>query len=445
MKAYAKKPERESRTPDSNSGGPGQSPVEVILQHYKKHHTQPSTAEEERIAAKPEPAQRKRRDEENGSQEKPDTDSTLPKEEAISHTSENHTGMPDRLRSNIETLSGYSLKDVRVHYNSTQPTQLQALAYTQGTEIHIAPGQERYLPHEAWHVVQQKQGRVEPTRQLQGLPVNDNEQLEKEADVMGEQAVQMKAHWSPLAKEKNVIQYGKTNKLLRPKFTKQTQKAVPVTAGQHRRHIVMSSRMRAAIWAYHNASLEPSQQEARRTQLQTFIGSTGTLRTEMQTAANITHNYIQNLFPGDGGENSAIGLAVNDLFEIANRIESGELNDLKKVTDAVNKWVQKGIFGFAAAHKASLGQFILEYLQSIPEGTPLETVAKVMSDFAFTCSFDLPYQRTPGEDKFPSGFNAAKQGQLLSIAQNIEQIIREPADNSILLYGDNCLGLLKQL
>lgn len=26
--------------------------------------------------------------------------------------------------------------------------------------IYIAPGQEKYLPHEAWHVVQQKQERV---------------------------------------------------------------------------------------------------------------------------------------------------------------------------------------------------------------------------------------------------------------------------------------------
>jgi hypothetical protein len=27
------------------------------------------------------------------------------------------------------------------------------------------PGQEQHLPHEAWHVVQQKQGRVKPTGQ----------------------------------------------------------------------------------------------------------------------------------------------------------------------------------------------------------------------------------------------------------------------------------------
>lgn len=49
--------------------------------------------------------------------------------------------------------------------------------------------QKKHLLHEAWHVVQQKQGRVQPTMQMQGVNVNDNEGLEKEADVMGEKAV----------------------------------------------------------------------------------------------------------------------------------------------------------------------------------------------------------------------------------------------------------------
>jgi hypothetical protein len=97
----------------------------------------------------------------------------------------NRTGLPDNLKTGVENLSGYSMDDVRVHYNSPKPAQLQALAYTQGTDIHVAPGQEKHLPHEAWHVVQQMQGRVQPTVQLQGVNVNDDEGLEKEADVMG--------------------------------------------------------------------------------------------------------------------------------------------------------------------------------------------------------------------------------------------------------------------
>jgi len=107
---------------------------------------------------------------------------------------ENKTGLPDKLKKGIENLSGYSMDDVRVHRNSDKPTQLQAYAYAQGTDIHLGPGQEKHLPHEAWHVVQQKQGRVKPTMQMKGkVHVNDDVGLEKEADVMGARALQVKA------------------------------------------------------------------------------------------------------------------------------------------------------------------------------------------------------------------------------------------------------------
>jgi hypothetical protein len=101
----------------------------------------------------------------------------------------NNTGLPDHLKSGIENLSGISMDDVKVNYNSAQPAQLNAHAYAQGNRIHLAPGQEKHLPHEAWHVVQQKQGRVKPTAQLKGrVNVNDNEALETEATAMGAKA-----------------------------------------------------------------------------------------------------------------------------------------------------------------------------------------------------------------------------------------------------------------
>lgn len=103
---------------------------------------------------------------------------------------ENKTGLPDQIKSGVENLSGISLNDVKVHYNSAKPAQLQAHAYAQGTDIHVAPGQEKHLAHEAWHVVQQKQGRVKPTMQMKGnVNVNDDAGLEKEADEMGAQAL----------------------------------------------------------------------------------------------------------------------------------------------------------------------------------------------------------------------------------------------------------------
>lgn len=117
----------------------------------------------------------------------------LASRQLASQAKPNRTGLPDRLKSGIEQLSGLSMDGVRVHYNSSRPAQLQAHAYAQGSDIHLAPGQEQHLPHEAWHVVQQAQGRVRPTLQMKGnVLVNDDAGLEAEADVMGSQAMQGK-------------------------------------------------------------------------------------------------------------------------------------------------------------------------------------------------------------------------------------------------------------
>jgi Domain of unknown function (DUF4157) len=102
----------------------------------------------------------------------------------------NNTGLPQQLKAGVESLSGMSLDHVKVHYNSDKPAQLNAHAYAQGSEIHVAPGQEQHLPHEAWHVVQQAQGRVQATMQMKGgVGVNDDPGLVREADLMGQEAM----------------------------------------------------------------------------------------------------------------------------------------------------------------------------------------------------------------------------------------------------------------
>lgn len=94
----------------------------------------------------------------------------------------NLTGIPNGLKMRFENLSGFSFDDVRVKYNSDKPAQLHALAYTQGNQVHIGPGQEKHLGHELGHVVQQRQGRVNPTSYIGAIKLNDNAVLEKEAD-----------------------------------------------------------------------------------------------------------------------------------------------------------------------------------------------------------------------------------------------------------------------
>ncbi|HXC55046.1 MAG TPA: DUF4157 domain-containing protein [Rhizomicrobium sp.] len=108
----------------------------------------------------------------------------------------NRTGLPDGLKAGVEAVSGLSLDRVRVHYASPEPARLDAHAFTRGSDIHLAPGQERHLPHEAWHVVQQAEGRVRPTLDIGGTQVNDDAGLEREADRFGESSM---AHGRSLA------------------------------------------------------------------------------------------------------------------------------------------------------------------------------------------------------------------------------------------------------
>jgi hypothetical protein len=76
--------------------------------------------------------------------------------------------IPEPLRQGIAALSGHDLADVTVHRDSPASAQLQAHVYVQGNAIHLGPGQDRHLPNEAWHVVQQGQGRVRETMQMTG-------------------------------------------------------------------------------------------------------------------------------------------------------------------------------------------------------------------------------------------------------------------------------------
>ncbi|MGB3465151.1 MAG: DUF4157 domain-containing protein, partial [Cyclobacteriaceae bacterium] len=148
------------------------------------------------------------------------TDGTKPlsNHNAISNTFEkdDRNDLPGQLKTNIESLSGYSMDDVKVHYNSSKPAQLNAYAYAQGNQIHLGPGQEKYLPHEAWHVVQQKQGRVKATKQYQGkVSINNDTVLEKEADVMGRRAERFKM--APFVSNK-LSQTGTGNDICQGKF-----------------------------------------------------------------------------------------------------------------------------------------------------------------------------------------------------------------------------------
>ncbi|GEM_PF-2922740 len=245
MREYTRQPERQSRTLDSNPRASKQAPIADILQAYKdrtlgrpiqrtsaededllqaksanqasihdilqryKETTQryASNEKDELLQDNFETAQRAVEDNDELLQGKFDSSSNAEQVPIQREVKPNNTGLPDNLKIGIENLSGYNIDDVKVHYNSDKPAQLQALAYAQGTDIHLAPREEKRLPHEAWHVVQQKQGRVKPTVQMQGIQVNDNEELEHEADVMGEKAVKIKLNIPENTNEKSTQQF----------------------------------------------------------------------------------------------------------------------------------------------------------------------------------------------------------------------------------------------
>ncbi|MEH2387894.1 MAG: DUF4157 domain-containing protein [Nostoc sp.] len=104
--------------------------------------------------------------------------------------------MPAPVRSKMENSFGANFGDVNIHTDSHQAKSMGALAFTQGSNVHFAPGQynpqsssgQALLGHELTHVVQQRAGRVAVPHQSKGAPINADPSLETEADQIGAKA-----------------------------------------------------------------------------------------------------------------------------------------------------------------------------------------------------------------------------------------------------------------
>lgn len=103
--------------------------------------------------------------------------------------------LPEPLRAKMEDAFDFSFAHVRVSEGPEAPA-VGAQAYTQGTDVHFAPGQyqpdsaggQDLVGHELAHVVQQHEGRVPTTTQFKGVGGNDDAGLEREADELGGRA-----------------------------------------------------------------------------------------------------------------------------------------------------------------------------------------------------------------------------------------------------------------
>ncbi|WP_299464968.1 DUF4157 domain-containing protein [uncultured Microscilla sp.] len=97
-----------------------------------------------------------------------------------------------QVKANVSNIMGVDVTQAKVNYNSGKPAQLKAEAYAQGNTVEIAPGKEKHLGHELAHIGQQAQGRVQPTIQgNNGIGINNDPKLEKEADDIGDKAMSM--------------------------------------------------------------------------------------------------------------------------------------------------------------------------------------------------------------------------------------------------------------
>ena len=101
--------------------------------------------------------------------------------------------LAEPVRRSMETLFGADFADVRIHVGAA-PAALGAIAFTSGTDIHVAPGHyapdtargRRLLGHELAHVVQQRANRV--ANPLGRPALVHDPALEAEAERMAQRA-----------------------------------------------------------------------------------------------------------------------------------------------------------------------------------------------------------------------------------------------------------------
>jgi len=114
-------------------------------------------------------------------------------EDNISNENYGNTNQQENFMIQMQKSFQTDFSDVNIHKNSKTAKNLGALAFTQGNNVHFAPGQfkpdtkqgKELIGHEFAHVVQQRQGKVQPNKQIGKFKINDNSALEKQADEMG--------------------------------------------------------------------------------------------------------------------------------------------------------------------------------------------------------------------------------------------------------------------
>ena len=170
--------------------------------------------EEEALMEKRNPVQKQEEEEEEALMEKKANKRPyqLKANEVASASTGFASKLPAQLKENMEHSLGGDFSNTEIYANSSKASKMGALAYAQGNEIHFAPGKydpesqrgKELIGHELTHIVQQKKGVVQKTKNDRGMNVNSEFKLEKEADDLGKKAANSSFEDAP---RKNELSY----------------------------------------------------------------------------------------------------------------------------------------------------------------------------------------------------------------------------------------------
>ncbi len=127
--------------------------------------------------------------------------------------------LPEDFQTKMESSFGEDFSNVKINKDSKDANELDALAFTQGNNIHFKNGEfdssskngQELIAHELSHVVQQRHRDIGTTHKENNYDVNDNEGLEKEADINAKKAVNGEMISNPFSTNQNTNSSPNTN------------------------------------------------------------------------------------------------------------------------------------------------------------------------------------------------------------------------------------------
>jgi hypothetical protein len=152
-------------------------------------------------------------------------------------------GLPPEMIDGFLLTTGVDLSEVPVFYNSPKPQKVQAHALADEEGIHLGEGQEAYLYEEAAHKVQQLQGKVHPTTDVNGTAINAEASMEGAAIRMGEAA-------KAATQQPATQQHPQTAAPVSAPATKVAQRAINPTAQDYKDYATLSVMTIGALEKY---------------------------------------------------------------------------------------------------------------------------------------------------------------------------------------------------